>query len=713
MKKHRFIVLLAFFLFYQFFYGSYDSAHASENKLKYYAELLSDIGYEVKTFDYTQSSDSNVEYLFSPSFFIKESAIQPKLYYSLINTSTFLKMSSLEIEKFLSKERIIILCDSEYIGEYNVQCDEEDIYSSDLNLIHVEEPNSELDIKVAANINSKNSVLVISENDIIFPRNTKVLIPLIKSVIKSQTEVRTIDNSEETVLSSNKIRSVLISNYMEIFASLFTFFVLLLTIYIILDPYKIRKKLNPVMLWIHYTLMFLFFLGCFITILLLVFISITDKGFFDFRYIVTYVQNLFYLSENDLSLMGVLLLFIFALLSFIYFVIVLPYLSTSTRLLYKNLLEKKLNSPVLKVSFLFFVFFGILTSFYLPNKKSALLNTLILLFILVILSYEYLKNDYILKFELREKISLIFSTVIIFISIQFIPIKLPLYYTDLFAPKETFVLAPRVIKPLSNTLFRTFTTDPPSILIANNFVIYHPKYSKIINRNFDQFNTNENFVIVFKSAEEMVKSLLKHYNLVSLFMVEQGTSNYFISPNGFISGIKMTRVMIDCSVEISPSDISLVLHFTDSTGKYKKKSFDMSHFPGCVPGETSPNTEYYTDVDFVERAKDENIIFEIKGLPVGSYSFEIYSYKGLEEISNINVSLNSLIFSQNKFKSDVLYAYSSGSFNDVSFINDMKSKDFDVSVPINYLVTSGLLESKFLLWSGSYDFVVLKNDLFD
>lgn len=280
--------------------------------------------------------------------------------------------------------------------------------------------------------------------------------------------------------------------------------------------------------------------------------------------------------------------------------------------------------------------------------------------------------------------------------------KEPLIGTDV-----KLVVLPYSKSYKSDVIFEDFYFPKDSRLFIDNFLVYDPRYKKILNKTVSEFKYTADFLLISGPSNKYLQSLAQNPQLLD-YVAATDMTRYFISPKESRGedGEVFIEFGIDCESDSEWDEIKLVPY----SEKGPVDSHNVLNFPGCgkqlgtsvyrVPAKIfsdNPNLNIYE----IENFKDKKIS-----------SMKIFIGDKELKVTFINdPAISRLLYSRldSENKSDILTVYSLDLKNDLTFIREDQS--FNLSSNLNRLKSEGELKNPFILWSDR-DNLLLKNTLY-
>jgi len=448
-------------------------------------------------------------------------------------------------------------------------------------------------------------------------------------------------------------------------------------------------------------------------------LSYGDRASFDVNYVLNYVSYTLQVSNFSSYIQNenlfrtfffsyTMILIAFGLIALLPFVLRLLMISVST------VFTKKIKLPVKRQLILLLISLALLVTVIFPLEKidvflgSILTAVIFILLLNVGIKRKEWKRGYRFRWVLGLAVLGLLGS-IAYNYAKGLPIDYK--YKPLFNTKEALVILPYVKTHGDKELFEDFSFHPHNSIFADELMIYHPKYPKIINKSIKKFSSNGDYIVLGGGTRRYVKRLLKDSNLLSSLTVSQTTHVFYVSGlNKCFNDRCYVSMSVRCDGVVKPTDLDVLLHYYDDVDDaYKEDGVTLIHFPGCYEGGDS-NFSYTVPLD-LGMVANKDVIFEFdggKGLSLTKFS--LLNGSGLLDTKFVSYKKDGLMFASNLTRGgDTLTVYS---FGDKEYIvkNDL-TKPFNISSVLNDLKIEGRLDSPFRLWSLKENGFVILNEI--
>lgn len=626
----------------------------------------------------------------------------------------------------------LIICDDEsFFVNINVYCNKYNVTGSNLVTIYSE---NETNLHIAL----KDNYFIVPESYFLISENFEPL----KVFMKSLHDAKNIDTmkledyivSNDTLSTNILIKQGFIKIYKTLsFESLYYMTLLCILIIFVSGIYNMASNLKKNKLNFTSTekilsvnrlreiiLLLLILIFTIITFSLLSYQSFVHTGvfsidgvFFEFYKSAFFIESGYLDNAKKLELISLSILGIFTLLITFYFSLKNK-VFINTKLFICDNFSNLSYLKVYKVLFIGTVILILYLSFFI--SIPFIMGTVFIL--LINLTIFLLCSSVVFDFSKNEKMLIVIlgSLTVLFgvLSAKYIPAQLiegTLESKDLITTNEPIVFLPIVADTNKEVSIKSLEVQVP--IFIDDYLIYHPGYTTISNRNVESFNldtinkvylvSSPNFIdnasMLFKNPQ--LTFIFKDDKLKNAFLINNA---YNLSPNLFLS------LTINCSiVKGSSFDIPIELYGVNDSGEILK-SIEQSrvYFPGCAELDEDFIINYpinHSMENLLSKSDrailwvdifDGNILKNLTLTPVPS---SVY----IDEL-NLLPFKNKLVEIKSPEISKKIEIYSHRIASD--YIIEGELNDKDISNQINSLISNGRLGEKFVVWSNYPNYMI-------
>jgi len=389
--------------------------------------------------------------------------------------------------------------------------------------------------------------------------------------------------------------------------------------------------------------------------------------------------------------------------SYTYFIIFLilvsrfDYLVEVIKNLFSKVKEYSVNQEAIKYTF---IIPNILTTllFISFNKFFSfefLLYILLFNLFIGILLYKQ-KTDLFILFSLREKIIIVSSVIILSLGVfyyQNFSLRTSYKFENLIGVPDKIVSLPYKKQTSENVLFNNLSEYKINYpLFVDEFLIYHPNYSKYSNKNISKFDdSNSNYLVVSKTYERLVRGLLSNTDTIKNLESSSGQKLFFVNlPEDNLSQVTLITDL-NCSYKTT-NTFKVKIYYFEGTS-FKNTEFILGNILGC-----NSESQRYTFKLPVEVVSQNNFMLELLGIDlrfVNSLKFELEDKESIVNFKEITVKNN-------------FYYYVSSTLNPDTeitnyFVSDKKDVSFDnsnITENLNTLKRDKFIGNTFNIWSN-------------
>ena len=125
-----------------------------------------------------------------------------------------------------------------------------------------------------------------------------------------------------------------------------------------------------------------------------------------------------------------------------------------------------------------------------------------------------------------------------------------------FSDTDRVVLLPYMRRIDDNVKFQDYLVDVDFPILVNSFLIYHPDFSIIKNRNITEFDPSSNFMIL-ANGEKYFKFLSRNYNILPYLYSAESTKFVSFSVDATTQDTLEVQLDFDCTEDTAPREIFL------------------------------------------------------------------------------------------------------------------------------------------------------------
>ena len=261
-----------------------------------------------------------------------------------------------------------------------------------------------------------------------------------------------------------------------------------------------------------------------------------------------------------------------------------------------------------------------------------------------------------------------------------------------FSDTDRVVLLPYMRRIDDNVKFQDYLVDVDFPILVNSFLIYHPDFSIIKNRNITEFDPSSNFMIL-ANGEKYFKFLSRNYNILPYLYSAESTKFVSFSVDATTQDTLYVQLDFDCTEDTAPREIFLKKY--NST--FQSVEYGLLVFPGCtsetpvISYVTSINSEFLRDSPVFELGGYDKV--KISNIKVFKNTVEV-PVKFLKAPATFQV-----IGENTAIPSDELYVYSTDTKQNADVVMD--SVPFNIASVLNDDPIFSTLSNNFVIWSPS------------
>ncbi|NQS88600.1 hypothetical protein HQ584_02260 [Patescibacteria group bacterium] len=623
---------------------------------------------------------------------------------------------------------IIVICDGETFLDGEMVCDYKSVNVSGRGHVLLSEEDS---VTILVRRYDSSRIIFIPEEIMVVPFKHQSLATYFEALIHSEvTDILGRDNPTKKELLFQELPELLDE-------ALFPWFVrlLVLTGIIVLLKLQIHKvsglsfqrcslsdfadildaKTAPLRRILVYTI----FGMIFVFIPLLVAISFRDRLSMDFNYMLNYSYDT--LNPENLAMFvarnNLFRIFFFVYI-FVFVQLVAVFILPGMLFLFLHSLSDLFaKSPKRKGIKYFLLFCWFLTLFIVSavSLESSFEWVVTALVLSILFSYLLEKDQgFNNLFSARERFSIIVVGILLVAlgNLIYKQTSSKVKIEPLIGVDSKIVLLPYYKWYDRNTFFEGFETSLVDPTFFDDYMVYHPLHSRVVNRNLNNFNVSSNFLILNGEKKDFLKLFLKEPLFRTLFNSDS-VEDYFFVPGSELSKVSFFQVSLDCSVDIASDDVRFIGNFYkqtfDITPEFRTIETTVLYFPGC-PDERGILT-YKVPIKLSNDYLNSLVIFELRNLPTKVITdFKLLSIEGNPvELRFLKYDENaSILLSRSTDPTAPVYSYSFDVSEDAEFSRD--GEEVDIAHIANVLKGRGLLKNPFKIWS--FDNYVLRKQIF-
>lgn len=468
---------------------------------------------------------------------------------------------------------------------------------------------------------------------------------------------------------------------------------------------------------------------------LVIVISIRDMSSLDFGYIQKYVFDTFSLEYVYGSVKGGhIFRALFVLYNLVLATLLVPVLAPNlinfvkaSRIIFRRGVNKSVSRRIPLISAVFLI--GIVAFCDVDSS----LNTIVLI-LLVITYFSYLLNKQYqgaaaIHTKKEKFLALFLSLFLIFAGLGYRyyrgVVSVRYEYEPLIGVKDEIVMLPYSKQHGEGVLFEDFLLEVDSPLFADNYLLYHPEFNFVENRDIKDFKLEGSYMVLPTSEDGFFKEVLRNGDFREMVSSQMMTPTFYIEGSGLDHYFDYSiEVTFDCKEGLEPRSLNLswfslsskefVDEDEDEDGGVEllEEAVKFLAFPGCdtaMAGDTAPTDHVSYRVPLNNNYwGDEMVLFEL----TSSNLKDIVRYGIFRE--GVGVRLNFIepyvtgkVFEGGRGSKMVAYSPEvvEGGIN---FENSSEGK-FNLSFPINILMKQGLLNQPFIMWTSDNKIIILRD----
>lgn len=349
-------------------------------------------------------------------------------------------------------------------------------------------------------------------------------------------------------------------------------------------------------------------------------------------------------------------------LIFLFIVSKLDYVIQLILNLFNKVRYSETNSKNIKNLFLFLYIISIVLLVNFFNNFSFELLIFFTIFNILVFTLMARKSvDFYIYFSNKQKITI--TTIVLLlvgISIYFQnSSKAPSFkYENLIGISDKVVLLPYKKQTSEDVLFNSFKdTNLNYPLFVDEFLVFHPEYSKYLNKNISKFEEkDENFILVAKSSDRLLRGILSNPKILTNLDSSNNSRHILVNQSIPNSDIYI-NLNVNCTYK-DENNFRIKSYFTDRNS-FKSSELNLGNLVGCnsdnktytfkLPNQIlisenfivqfiNKDLRFINSFFFENSSKDTNLVykeFEVKN----NFYFYIESFKNSNgQISNYFVT---------------------------------------------------------------------------
>jgi hypothetical protein len=275
----------------------------------------------------------------------------------------------------------------------------------------------------------------------------------------------------------------------------------------------------------------------------------------------------------------------------------------------------------------------------------------------------------------------------------------------LFNTREDFVLLPYTKEYAGNVVFADFELTPDYPIYVDDYLVFHPDFDVIHNKNVSSLDVEGNFIISLTEKKDYAEAFYTSNPFKEVLKVEKLSKAFYLSDVDTKQSYSL-KFYINCTAD--PEKI-YIKEFNQVDSEIKSKSSLVLYFPGC--SETSSDASLVTyQVPFsVSEGDVPERLFMIEGIDEKSIDrIEVYENDFSKDVNFLNTEmLKGRVFEQKLNSNSEITAYSADINVSNSFSN-VFGEPFNISQAINALKEQDVLENPATIWSSRFEDVLIR-----
>ena len=455
------------------------------------------------------------------------------------------------------------------------------------------------------------------------------------------------------------------------------------------------------------------------TILIFLILSIRDTSTPDISYAYKYVTSI--LKPQNIgkvfskgSVFRKLLLGYFFLLGGSIAILTLSDLPQLISVSAKKLFGRKIKESGVKYLIPLMVVFSLVVSliFGLIQTYIIILATLVVVLYLIYVWDTSKTSKY--KYSRREQFIFIggFIVIALLMSIFFKNDAGSSSYDvaeeDLIGVKDNIVLLPYDKYHPKYVIFKDHMISGQHPIFVDDFLVYHPDFKFIQNKNIKDFSSDENFYILKFGSAEIKKEIATNTTLLQALTGGTKGRTFYIEnlETTLIKNNYSIELEVECRVINKPVNVDVRYTVKKGTSATQKKE-TLIYFPGCLTLENSAT--YGVPISFLDDLKADLVLMELMNIDRGIRSVKLFlnnQKQPLQFINEDNIRMDEVYFLERK-KGDKIVVYSHSLMKEISL--NRVGETQNISEVLNRFGPEGNLRNPFRIWSVDNG-VIVKND---
>lgn len=707
------------FLFILLFSAVFVSAH---EKYTTYSKALSNWG--IKTDVLVQKSETDKDLSFDNLYNSKNGK----------NGKYILALSSMvgpnSLQELDTYENIIFICDSDFYIKGEKICDYSNVYAESKILYENKLINSL--VEVGDIIVKQKRFFFIPEVNMLSPVYRDKTESYFRALVRSNTEVGTFQNQRLLTLN---IKNTLLyeATIYIIIAILFVVAFRKILFDLVNKPKEVfsKKYLENMLQGLISFLtkyssisLYILLLISVIYVPFLIFYSFTHAGSFDFKRISD-LLNYLLVPRNisaiirDKNITNIILYVLsWSFLFFGFFAFIPNALDLGIKSLNK-LASKKIPLQFVKISLFFSILLGVFMSLALSLKGSYVLLSFITFFILY-LFYIACSKDSSFNLTFKDKKIFMISLATVCIVGLFLGFKRHkgediVYLTDIVGESSGIVTLPYSRNFLKQEMFNDFVILPNSILFVDNYAVFHPNYSKILNYDVKSFKKEGSFLVLNSKESDITKYLILNKDLREAVSLTNTSDIFYIDNFMYdFGGNYSAEVSFNCVTNVGDALVTLTAFYPKSLGDIVSDDsgdvgVNLIYFPGC--SESKKEVVSYTIPLSVPIIPDGLVVFKVHGVDPSLINNITLLNKGNKlDLKFVDHLSSKDVLTSHYEAGDELNVYSFSLKHDYEITSNL-TKDLNLGSIMNDLKKQNLLKNPFKIWTTAPGNAIIKNIL--
>jgi len=279
---------------------------------------------------------------------------------------------------------------------------------------------------------------------------------------------------------------------------------------------------------------------------------------------------------------------------------------------------------------------------------------------------------------------------------------------DLIGVKDNIVLLPYDKYHPKYVIFKDHMISGQHPIFVDDFLVYHPDFKFIQNKNIKDFSSDENFYILKFGSAEIKKEIATNTTLLQALTGGTKGRTFYIEnlETTLIKNNYSIELEVECRVINKPVNVDVRYTVKKGTSATQKKE-TLIYFPGCLTLENSAT--YGVPISFLDDLKADLVLMELMNIDRGIRSVKLFlnnQEQPLQFINEDNIRMDEVYFLERK-KGDKIVVYSHSLMKEISL--NRVGETQNISEVLNRFGPEGNLRNPFRIWSVDNG-VIVKND---